>query len=119
MMTIERLTAEQAASHAGTWVDGARGWRAPARVVEIAHTYGMPATPGDAEILAHYQQGDGEPLTLPTGETLDAGEIGNAVSGQGELADQAETWLNDHIAPDGWSFGWIDGDFCLLPTDDH
>jgi hypothetical protein len=30
-------------------------------------------------------------------------------------ADDAEAWLNDHIAPDGYRFLWNDGEFFLWP----
>jgi hypothetical protein len=33
-----------------------------------------------------------------------------------DLADVAERWLNDRIAPDGYSFGWHDGEFFLWTT---
>jgi hypothetical protein len=112
--TVERLSDEQARAHAGTWINGACGWRASARLVDIAHGYGMPATTDDVTILTAYVDGELDPITLSTGETLDSGEVADAVSGQGELADRAEAWLNDHIAPDGWVFAWIDGDFVLL-----
>lgn len=30
-----------------------------------------------------------------------------------ELADEAEVWLNQNVAPEGCSFGWFDGEFFL------
>jgi len=35
-----------------------------------------------------------------------------------ELADEAELWLNDNVAPDGHSFGWFDGEFYLWSNTD-
>ena len=29
----------------------------------------------------------------------------------------AEGWLNDHAAPPGHTFMWVDGDFMLVPVD--
>lgn len=31
----------------------------------------------------------------------------------GEVADDAEAWLNENAAPEGYSFGWHDGEFFL------
>lgn len=31
-----------------------------------------------------------------------------------EIADACEEWLNKNIAPEGYSFGWYDGEFFLL-----
>lgn len=41
-----------------------------------------------------------------------------AILGQGELVDQTEEWLNEHIAPEGYAFGWHDGEFFLWTTDE-
>lgn len=30
-------------------------------------------------------------------------------------ADEAEDWLNDNVAPEGYQFGWADGEFFLMP----
>ena len=30
-----------------------------------------------------------------------------------DAAEQVETWLNDQVAPEGYSFGWSDGEFML------
>ncbi len=30
-----------------------------------------------------------------------------------DIADEAEAWMNDNIAPEGYSFGWHDGEFFL------
>jgi hypothetical protein len=35
-----------------------------------------------------------------------------------ELADEAELWLNENVAPENHSFGWVDGEFMLLTTAD-
>ena len=35
-----------------------------------------------------------------------------------ELADEAEAWLNEHVAPPDHSFGWFDGEFYLWSNSD-
>lgn len=32
-----------------------------------------------------------------------------------DLADEAEAWLNEEIAPEGHQFGWSSGEFFLMP----
>ena len=31
-----------------------------------------------------------------------------------DVVDEAENWLQENVAPEGYSFGWSDGDFYLL-----
>lgn len=45
-------------------------------------------------------------------------DVGEYVTGQGLLAESAEAWLNANVAPDGWAFGWHDGEFMLWPDSD-
>lgn len=35
-----------------------------------------------------------------------------------DCIDDAEAWLNDHAAPEGYSFGWFDGEFYLWSNED-
>ncbi len=32
-------------------------------------------------------------------------------------ADEAEAWINEHVAPEGYSFGWHDGEWFLSSTE--
>jgi hypothetical protein len=96
----------------GCWLESCRGWRAMSALVFVAHEYGMTLTFDDLDILAAYEAGQ-EEITLD-GQVYIVPEL---VSGQGELADQAEDWLNDHVASDGYSFGWSDGEFFYQPSD--
>ncbi len=98
----------------GCWLEGSRGWHASATLVRIAHDYGMTLTADDVAILDSYESGLVEKVGLSTGETVDPTEC---VTGQGDLADQAEEWLNDHVAPEGYSFGWNDGEFFLQSSE--
>jgi hypothetical protein len=106
--TVPKVTTDQA----GCWLDGANwGWTGPARVVEIAHFYGMPADDNDDAILAAFKE-SADRVTMTNGDVLE--NPTGLVSDQGELADQAEEWLNDNVAPEGYSFGWHNGDFFLM-----
>ena len=86
----------------GCWVDGARGWHALARMVEIADFYGFSLSDEDRETVEKYYAGD-EVTTLE--------EVH-------EIADEAATWLNENLAPDGYTFLWVDGDFCLIDDEE-
>jgi hypothetical protein len=94
----------------GCWLEGHRGWTASGHLVDIAESYGMPLDDDDRAIVAAYLA-SAESVTLSTGEVLDDDGIRGAVIDQGELADRAEEWLNDNVAPEGWAFGWHDGEF--------
>lgn len=86
---------------AGCWVDGHWGWRGIGRVAEIAVGCGWPITAEDAETLAQYMSDD------PCAD--------DCAQAMHEIADDAEDWLTDNVAPDGYSFGWHDGEFFLWP----
>jgi hypothetical protein len=34
-----------------------------------------------------------------------------------DAADEVEQWLNDNVAPEGYSFGWYEGEFYLWPDE--
>lgn len=91
---VERVGFDQA----GCWVEGSRGWYAQPLVVRIAIGRGMEVSEADLSVLSRYECGDHE---------LDAMET---VS---DLVDDAEAWLNEHVAAEGYSFGWHDGEFFL------
>lgn len=105
-------------SNAGCWIGGGWGWKGSTRLIDIAHGHGFPLDADDRAIIAAYDSGSDEPVTLASGEVIDADSIGGCVIDQGSLADTAEQWLNDHIAPEGYSFGWHDGEFFLWSAAD-
>jgi hypothetical protein len=108
---IDRGTATERATvaDAGCWVDGHWGWRGIARVVEIARDFGFTLTDDETDDLAAYDADDDAPYTPDTWAT-----VHDTVSA---LADDAEQWLTDNVAPDGYCFGWDDGEFFLSPTE--
>ena len=91
------------ADDAGCWVDGVRGWTAPVHMVDIAVARGWPITVEDARILEHARDG-------LVGASWADGFSGEAWA---EIQDDAEDWLNCHVAPVGFSFGWHDMEFML------
>jgi hypothetical protein len=109
-VSSHRITDPEAAR--GCWIEGHRGWTGSGYLVEIAESYGMPLDTDDSAIVAAYLAGVDAPITLTTGETIDGDTIHECVI---ELADRAEQWLNENVAPKGWAFGWLDGEFYLWP----
>lgn len=93
---------------AGCWIDGWWGQYGAARLVELALGCGwVDAEAADlsARHLATMGPSDAEALTDDEHETLM------------DAADDAEAWLSAHVAPEGYSFGWADGEFFLGSAD--
>lgn len=96
---------------AGCWIDGHWGQYAVARSIQIAASLGY----SDAEaidIAARHLASMG-PSTAPE-ITDDEAECLYSQAGYG---DSACDWLNDHIAPEGYSFDWWEGEFFLSADD--
>lgn len=85
-------------SSAGCWIEGSWGHYAAMRLCEIAESLGWPIDPESKALVANYAD-----ATSEDSETVY------------ELADEAEEWLNDNAAPEGYGFGWADGEFMLWP----
>lgn len=86
----------------GCLIEGHWGQYAPARLIQIAVSYGWENP--EAENIAHQHLRsmecvDDETLTLDEFETLM------------ESCDEAENWLNNNIADDAHVFTWEDGEF--------
>lgn len=79
-------------SEAGCWIDGHWGHYGSQRLLTIASCYGFQYSAIDFE--------DPDCMEAVWWE-----------------ADIAEAWLNENIAPEGFSFGWYDGEFFLWPEE--
>jgi hypothetical protein len=110
---MARMTVAEVRKQHGCWLEGSRGWTASGLLVRMAANWGMPLDADDRDIITAYLNGH-ETVALRTDEFVD---VTSAVVDQGGLADQAEEYLNTEVAPEGWTFGWRDGEFFLLP--DH
>ena len=95
-------------SDAGCWIDGHWGQYAVARMVEIAESCGYV----DDQIIdiadrhlasMAYSR---EPITDEEHEILS------------DACDEVEAWLNEHVAPEGFYFGWYEGEFYLSAEGD-
>ena len=121
-MTTERATADDA----GCWIDGHWGQYGTDRLVQIASAWGFVGSGDERDrLLITYcsQRVERDEATalaallpLMTPDERDAAEwqIAEEVY---SLADDAESWLNEHAAPEGYSFGWHDGEFFLWSTE--
>lgn len=89
----------------GCWIAGHRGRYATSGLVYKAMDWGFVIDSDDDRALTAYDGGDDE--------ILHDGEMVDVFDWVIELADEAEAWLNDHVAPEGHSFGWFDCEFFL------
>lgn len=97
---------------AGCWADGVHGVYTGCKVVMDALAYGWRSVThdDDVRVLQWARDGfaDGEPgAVLPDTDAETLHVIWY------EVIDEAETFLNENVAPDGYTFGWCDGDFML------
>lgn len=94
---------------AGCWIDGHWGQYGSTRLIEIARGFGWQLTDEEIAALVAYT-GGAETFTQSDGTEADTADW---ILNQGGLADAAEEWMNENVAPDGYSFGWNDGEFFL------
>lgn len=92
------------ATDSGCWIDGHWGQYGIARMVEIAQQFGYDdefvtsladLKLATMQINTHYYMTDDEEEALY------------------EASDAVEEWLNENVAPEGYAFGWHDGEFFL------
>lgn len=102
MGDIERATP----ADAGCWVEGWWGQYGVAHLAEKAEAWGY----ADAEVidLATRHLATMGPNTANSPELTD-----NEHEALSDASDEVENWLNDHVAPEGYSFGWWEGEFFL------
>lgn len=84
--------------HAGVVIDSVHGWRALVFMVNYAASCGWYVSAKDAELIHH----------AVVNELSD-----REVQHWQDLCDEVMDWMNDHLAPEEFQFGWIDGDFML------
>lgn len=89
--------------NAGCWIDGHWGHYSGARLIQIATSAGWDDTDAFAAAERYMKN---EPELDEDGVDLQYEHIWDA-------ADEAEVWMNEHIAPEGYSFGWHDGEYFL------
>src|SRR6266704_4844287 len=95
-------------SDAGCYVDGHWGQYAVAHMINRAEEFGY----NNAEVIALADRHIASmgPSDAP-GLTVDEYWALN------DASDEVEQWLNENIAPEGYSFGWHEGEFFLWNTE--
>lgn len=86
---------------AGCWIDGHWGIYGSARLIAIAQGRGMRLSEDDLRFVDAWHNAI---------SSINGDDVTEAMW---SIADDTETWLNDHCAPDGYMFGWHDGEFFL------
>lgn len=119
------------ADDAGCWVDGSRGWQATGRLVEIALGYEgflrgssrretVYARTEARHVLDAFMASEDtvkfRRRVRRHSYTVTVEDVQELVINQGGYADMAEDFLNT-LAPEGYSFGWHDGDFFLASSE--
>lgn len=95
----------------GCWVDGHWGQYGAARVIEIALAHGWDDE-GAADLAARRM---GSMLPNPTNDDLSENDFEKLLW----ASDDAERWLNENVAPEGYFFEWFDGEFFLSPGEEE
>jgi hypothetical protein len=101
---------------AGCYVEGHWGQYAVAHMVQRAEEYGY-ASDRTASLKERAHREDIADLAArklatmgPSGAPSLTDDEHEALS---DASDSVEAWLNDNVAPDGYAFGWLDGEFYL------
>lgn len=102
--TVTRASPDQA----GVWVDEVHGIYAPVGMADVALAFGWQPNDLDAAIIEWARHPE-----RALSDALAAVDIDSLPEFWAELQGDIEQWLNDHVAPDGHSFGWHDGSFHL------
>lgn len=93
----------------GCYVDGWWGQYAPARVIQLAGTTGMP----DHALINLANAKINSMGTNPHNIELSVDDEEAIVEG----SDRAIEWLNENVCQDGYSWGWHDGEFFYQSTE--
>lgn len=101
-MEITKYTKDQA----GCLIDGHWGQYGTARMIQLAHAHGYPRESGIVSLAEAKLDNMGP--GVPEYELNEKDE--EALS---DAAAEVETWMNENIAPEGYQFGWNDGEFFL------
>ena len=114
---LELLTKPDA-NDMGCWIDGHWGQYGVARMVDIADGYGFgdPASPlstHETIVISHLARW--HMAAMMPSSSLELNE--EQWEWLMDAADMVEQWLNENVAPEGFSFGWHDGEFFLWSTE--
>ena len=107
-------------SAAGVWIDGWWGQYGPARLCQIAFEQGWTDEKATELPFQIQSRTTAEMVEQHLGQ-MELGSTASLSDVECEqliwASDDAEVWLNTHIAPEGYAFYWEDGDFGLWPVE--
>lgn len=98
----------------GCVIDDNWGPYGVARLVDIAQDLGMEISGLDESAVRAYRNNEEDFQDEETGEFHSSSDW---LFMQGGLGDEAEEWLNENIAQEGFSFGWFDSGFFYMSTE--
>jgi hypothetical protein len=105
------------AADAGCWIAGRDGDIAFSDCIEVAIGYGWELSETEQAALEAFKQ-DADTFVSPVPASYPGVQyVADWIINQGGLLDGAVEWLNEHVAPEGFAFGWMDGDFFLQPDE--
>lgn len=110
LKSVEYLKSIGLEPSTGCWIDGHWGHFGVTRLIEIAQDYGYELCDDDEKAVHAFKDWIDE-------FEGDCGEYHNAADWilmQGGLGDDAEEWLNENVAREGYNFGWNDGEFFYM-----
>jgi hypothetical protein len=91
----------------GCYVAGHHGWRGVIASIRIAESEGFAIDADSEAAIVAYDDGEVE-------FTMSNGCISDTAEWVITLNDESIDYLNS-VTPDGWSWGWYDGEFFLWP----
>ena len=108
-MNDDTIITQATPADAGCWIDGHWGQYGIARLVEIAEGMGY----NDAEMIDYASR---HLASMARSNTF--GITDDEHEALTDSCDDVEVWMNDHLAPEGFAFGWHDGEFFLWSDED-
>lgn len=105
-MTIRTVTA----ADAGCWIDGHLGHYISAEVIRVAVLHGWNDLDALRAAEKYFQYNRSVNHIEPTWTPEEEGANAEFVY---EVADEAVRWMNENVAPEGYSFGFFEGEFFL------
>lgn len=112
-MTITRLTPDAA----GCWIEGHWGHYGVARMIAIAADLGYTDPATDPP----FAQPDIVDIARRKLAAMGPSTADDITDDEEEMllwtVDDVEAWMNEHVAPEGFSFGWNDGEWFLWATE--
>ncbi len=90
------------APEVGVLISGHAGRYGATELIRLAQEYGFGLDTSDSNCVARYEDGEFDPT----------GELDETILW---ISEDAEDFLNDHVAEEGYMFSWYEGEFYYQP----